>query len=102
MAQVTHKFNATCMSSVSHMCVLSGHTCVFVYMRAHTCSLIIYTCELYMPCPHMVIHTCVYYYKMVAYGLLHSELKILAKLQLGVICIHDQMVDFCKPGHIIM
>ena len=29
--------------------------------------------------------------------LLHLELKILAKLQLDVICTH--MVDFCKPGH---
>ena len=29
---------------------------------------------------------------------LHSKLKILAKIQLGVICTH--MVDFCGPSHI--
>ena len=28
----------------------------------------------------------------------HSELKILAKIYLGVICTH--MVDYCRPGHI--
>ena len=28
----------------------------------------------------------------------HSEPKILAIIQLGVICTH--MVDFCRPGHI--
>ena len=28
---------------------------------------------------------------------IHSQLKILAKMQLGVICAH--MVDFCRPGH---
>ena len=27
----------------------------------------------------------------------HSELKILAIIQLGVICAH--MVDFCRPSH---
>ena len=31
-------------------------------------------------------------------GIPHSELKILPKIQLGVICAH--MVDFCRPGHI--
>ena len=30
--------------------------------------------------------------------ILHSELKILAKIQLGVICTH--MVDFHTPGHV--
>ena len=29
---------------------------------------------------------------------LQSQLKILAKIQLSVICTH--MVDFCRPGHI--
>ena len=31
-------------------------------------------------------------------GIVHSELKILAKIQLGVICGH--IVDFCRPSHI--
>ena len=31
-------------------------------------------------------------------GILHSECKILAKIELGVICTH--MVDFRRPHHI--
>ena len=31
--------------------------------------------------------------------ILHSEQKILAKMQLGVIWAH--MVNFCRPGHIL-
>ena len=31
-------------------------------------------------------------------GILHLELKILAKILLGVICAH--IFDFCSPGHI--
>ena len=31
-------------------------------------------------------------------GILHSEQKILVKIELGVICAH--MVDLCRPGHI--
>ena len=30
-------------------------------------------------------------------GILHSELQILAKIQLGVICV--QMVDYHRPGY---
>ena len=30
--------------------------------------------------------------------ILHLELKILAKMQFGVICAH--MIDFCNPAHI--
>ena len=32
------------------------------------------------------------------YRIPHSELKILAKIYLGIICTH--MVDYCRPGHI--
>ena len=32
-------------------------------------------------------------------GILHLELKIFAKILLGVICTH--MFDFCRPGHIL-
>ena len=66
MVQVTHKFNATCMSYVSYVCAFSGHVYFHVYMCGHVCGLIIYMCEFYIPCPHMLIHTRVYY-RMVTY-----------------------------------
>ena len=31
--------------------------------------------------------------------ILHSELKVLAEIQLGVICTHDHIVDFHWPSH---
>ena len=52
------------MQHVSHVCharVQFQSTCV------HACGLIVFVCELYALCPCMVIYTCVYYYKMVAY-----------------------------------
>ena len=54
---MAHKFNATHMSSA---CVLSRHACTLVRPD--------FLCELYMPCPHIMIHTHVYYYKMAAYA----------------------------------
>ena len=48
-------------SSTQHTCQTHVY---FQGMCAHLCSL----CELYMPCPHMVIHTYVYNYKMAAYA----------------------------------
>ena len=47
--------------ATQHAC----HTYVhFQGMRTHLRG----QCELYMPCPHIVIHTHVYYYKMAAYA----------------------------------
>ena len=31
-------------------------------------------------------------------GILNSELKVLVKIQLSIICI--LVVDYCRPGHI--
>ena len=53
---------------MSHVCALSGHVCTRVYTCAHVCGLTVLMCELYMPCPRMVIHICVYYYKLIPYA----------------------------------
>ena len=44
---------------VIHMCAYKKRKCVCVCVctRAHMCGLIVYVCELYMPCKHTVIHT---------------------------------------------
>ena len=52
---------------VSHVCTFR-HACAHVYTSAYTCGLIVFMCALYTAYPCMVIHTRVYYYKMVAHA----------------------------------
>ena len=71
LVQIHHIFYVTQVSCMSHLCALSGImdvSCTCVYTHAHLHRLIVQMCELYRPCPCMVIHTHVSYYKMVAYG----------------------------------
>ena len=66
----TYVWYKSSTSSTQHMChachthVHFQGTCMF--LCAHMCGLNVYMCELHMPCPHTVIHTRVYCYKMLA------------------------------------
>ena len=67
----THLWYKSPTSSTQHMChthVYFQGTHVFLCAWVYMCVVWLYTCvNLYIPCPHTVIHTRVYYYKMVAY-----------------------------------
>ena len=51
-----------------HPCRTRVHFRACVCTCAHLCGLTVFMCELYMACPRTVVHTLVYYYKLVAYA----------------------------------
>ena len=90
MVQVTQKCDANTCACVSHSCALSGHACTCV-------GLTLFMFELYTPCPCAVIHTHMYYYKLVAYiyadRWAYAKLTIWAqKLLIFSYWLHDNLI----------